>query len=82
MKSNEFYIAKGQLAELEREYKDINRRCESLLIQIREELNPIKELFDFDLEKVLDLVKEFRRLQLEARDIQTKIEKIKMIYNL
>ena len=69
MKSNEFYIAKGQLAELEREYKDINRRCESLLIQIREELNPIKELFDFDLEKVLDLVKEFRRLQLEARDI-------------
>jgi len=82
MKSNEFYIAKGQLAELEREYKDINRRCESLLIQIREELNPIKELFDFDLEKVLDLVKEFRRLQLEARDIQTKIYKIKETYNL
>jgi uncharacterized coiled-coil DUF342 family protein len=82
MKSNEFYIAKGQLAELEREYKDINRRCESLLIQIREELNPIKELFDFDLEKVLELVKEFRRLQLEARDIQTKIDKIKETYNL
>jgi hypothetical protein len=82
MKSNEFYIAKGQLAELEREYKDINRRCESLLIQIREELNPIKELFDFDLEKVLDLVKEFRRLQLEARDIQNKIYKIKETYNL
>jgi uncharacterized coiled-coil DUF342 family protein len=82
MKSNEFYIAKGQLVELEREYKDINRRCESLLIQIREELNPIKELFDFDLEKVLELVKEFRRLQLEARDIQTKIDKIKETYNL
>lgn len=82
MTSNEVYIAKGNLAELNKRYSEIELRADSLLIQIRELLNPINEFLDYNLDLALALVKDFRALQIEARQIQHKIMKIKDSYNL
>lgn len=82
MSSNELLIAKARFAELNERYKEFEMKAESLLIQLREILNPFSEFLDIDLEKVLLLAKEFRTLQLNARECQTMIEKIKDTYNL
>lgn len=80
--NNELLIAKGRLSQLNEQYKEFNMKAESLLIQLRELLNPYSEFLELDLEKVLLLAKEFRLLQLNARDCQQMIHKIKTTYNL
>lgn len=82
MSSNELLLAKGRLAELQERYNELEMKAESLLIQLRELLNPFSEFLNIDLEKVLLLAKEFRLLQLNARECQDMIEKIKSTYNL
>ncbi|MFZ5986917.1 MAG: hypothetical protein ACOYWZ_07320 [Bacillota bacterium] len=82
MSSNELLIAKGRLAELQERYNQFEMKADSLLIQIRELLDPFSEFMDLDLERVLLLVKEFRSLQLNARECQDMIDKIKSTYNL
>jgi hypothetical protein len=80
--NNEIYIAKGKLTELQDTLNNIEIRADSLLIQIRELLNPANDFFEFDTDLILELVKLFRELQLQAREIQEKIRKIKLSYNL
>ncbi|MEG8946612.1 hypothetical protein [Rosettibacter firmus] len=82
MSSNELLIAKGRLSELNERYKEYEMKADSLLIQIRELLNPFSDFLELDLEKVLMLVKEFRQLQLKARECSDKIYKIKETYNI
>ncbi|MEP0860576.1 MAG: hypothetical protein HRF52_03960 [Ignavibacterium sp.] len=82
MSSNELLIAKGRLAELNERYKEFEMKAESLLIQLREILNPFSEFLDIDLEKALLLTKEFRSLQLNARECLAQIDRIKETYNL
>jgi len=82
MTTNETYIAKGKLAELQKSYELIEMKADALLIQIRELLNPTVEFLDFNLDLAIELVKEFRSLQLQARNIQEKINTIKENYNL
>jgi len=80
--TTEIYIAKGKLAELQKSYELIEMKADALLIQIRELLNPTVEFLDFNLDLAIELVKEFRSLQLQARNIQGKINTIKENYNL
>lgn len=82
MSSNELLIAKGKVAELNQQYKDFELKAESLLIQLREILNPFSEFLDMDIERAMLLVREFRALQLNARDCQSALEKVKETYNL
>lgn len=82
MSSNELLIAKGRLAELNERYKEFEMKAEALLIQLREILNPFSEFLDIDLEKALLLTKEFRSLQLNARECLAQIDRIKETYNL
>ena len=82
MSSNELLIAKGRLAEQEERCGQIEMKAESLLIQLREILNPYSKFIDLELEKALLLVKEFRELQLKARDSYNQINQIKQNYNL
>lgn len=82
MTTNEIYIAKGKLAELQKSYELIEMKADALLIQIRELLNPTVEFLDFNLDLAIELVKEFRSLQLQARNIREKINIIKENYNL
>lgn len=82
MSNNELLIAKGRLAELNESYNHLETRAEALLIQIRELLSPFSQFLDLDLEKVLLLAKEFRSLQLNARECLHMINKIKSTYNL
>ena len=79
---NELYIAKGKLADLQKSYELIEKRADALLIQIREQLNPINDFLEFDIDLILEMVKEFRLLQLQAREINDKINIIKENYNL
>lgn len=82
MSSNELLIAKGRFAELNERYKEFEMKAESLLIQLREILNPFSEFLDIDLEKALLITKEFRSLQLNARECLAQIDRIKETYNL
>lgn len=82
MSSNELLIAKGRLAELNESYNQFELKAEALLIQLRELLNPCSEFLDLDLDKVLLLAKEFRTLQLNARECLDMMHKIKANYNL
>lgn len=82
MSSNELLLAKGRLAELNERYNEFEMKAESLLIQLRELLDPYSEFLYLDLERVLLLAKEFRTLQLNARECQSMIDKIKSTYNL
>lgn len=79
---SELLIAKGKIADLENQYKQYEMKADSLLIQIRELLNPVYDFMDLELEKTLILVKEFRDLQLKARNCLDQIAKIKNTYNL
>lgn len=82
MSSNELLIAKGQLAELKERYNEFEMKANYLMIQIRELLNPLKDFVDLELDKALLLVKEFRQLQLNARECLSMIDRIKQTYNL
>jgi hypothetical protein len=75
--SGELLKAKGRLADLEKQYETINMKAEAYLIQIRELLDPFSEFLDLELEKTFVMVKDFRDLQIQARDITAKIAKIK-----
>lgn len=82
MSSNELLLAKGRLAELQERYNEFEMKADSLLIQIRELLDPFSKFLDLDLGKALLMIKEFRTLQLNARECQDMIDKIKSTYNL
>lgn len=82
MSNNELLLAKGRLAELQERFNEFEMKAESLLIQLRELLNPFGEFLNLDLEKVLLFAREFRSLQLNARECQSMIDKIKSTYNL
>lgn len=82
MSNNELLLAKGRLAELQERFNEFEMKAESLLIQLRELLNPFGEFLNLDLEKVLLFAREFRSLQLNAREHQSMIDKIKSTYNL
>lgn len=82
MSSNELLLAKGRLAELQERYNEFEMKAESLLIQLRELLNPFSEFLNLDLDRALLLVKEFRTLQLNARECLEMIDRIKSTYNL
>ncbi|MEJ5352447.1 MAG: hypothetical protein WHS65_12735 [Melioribacteraceae bacterium] len=80
--NNELLIAKGKLSDLQQQYEQMEMKAESMLIQLRELLNPFSEFLDLELDKILLMVKEFRDLQLKAREISNQIIKIKETYNL
>ncbi len=80
--SGELLKAKGRLADLERQYDTINRKADAYLIQIRELLDPFSEFLDLELETTFIMVKDFRDLQIQARDISKKISKIKEDWGL
>jgi hypothetical protein len=80
--TNELLIAKGKLADLKKQYEDLERKADSLLIVIRELLSPATEFLDFRIDTILDMVKDFREMQMRARKIKDEIEKIKNVYNL
>lgn len=80
--SGELLKAKGRLADLEKQYDTINRKAEAYLIQIRELLDPFSEFLDLELETTFIMVKDFRDLQIQARDILKKISKIKEDWGL
>jgi|GEM_PF-1646069 len=75
--NNEILIMKGRLADLEKQEGEIQMKAESYLIQIRELLDPYAEFLDLELTKAFLLVKDFRELQIEAREINTKIKQLK-----
>lgn len=79
---NELLLAKGRLTELQETFNHYERKANALMIQIRELLNSSYEFMDLDLETVFLLVKEFRELQLNARECLSHIERIKQTYNL
>lgn len=79
---NELLVAKGRITELEEQYKQYELKANALMIQIRELLNPIYEFLDLQLDVILLLVKEFRDLQLKARECLEQIDRIKKTYNL
>jgi hypothetical protein len=80
--SNELLIAKGKLSDLKQQYDTYEMKAEAMLIQLRELLNPYADFLDLELEKVLIMVKDFREIQVKAREISKQIIKIKEIYNL
>ena len=80
--SGELLKAKGRLADLEKQLETINRKAEAFLIQIRELLDPYAEFLDLELEKAFIMVKDFRDLQIQAREVSTKIAKIKNDWGL
>jgi len=80
--SNELLIAKGKLSDLKQQYDTYEMKAEAMLIQLRELLNPYADFLDLELEKVLVMVKDFREIQLKAREISNQIIKIKEIYNI
>ncbi len=80
--NNELLIAKGKLADFEQQYKNYEMKAELMLIQLRELLNPYSDFLNLELDRALLMVKEFRELQLKAREIFNQIYKIKRIYNL
>lgn len=82
MSSNELLIAKGRYAELNERYKEYEMKAESLLIQLREILDPFSEFLDIDIDKALILAREFRQLQLNVRECLVQIDKLKKTYNL
>lgn len=82
MSNNELLMAKGRLAELNERYKEFEMKAESLYIQLREILNPFLDFLALDLEKTLLIAKEFRQLQINARECLAHIDKLKRIYNL
>ncbi|AFH47801.1 Hypothetical protein IALB_0087 [Ignavibacterium album JCM 16511] len=82
MSNNELLIAKGRLSELNERYKEFEMKAESLLIQLREILNPLSDFLELDLERVLMMAKEFRVLQLNARECLFQIDRLKETYNL
>jgi len=75
--NNERLIFKGQLAELQQRYDQIELKAENLFILIREKLNPIVEFEQIETDNLLTMIQEFRALQLEARDIDKKITTLK-----
>lgn len=82
MSNNELLIAKGRLAEQEELSRQLEMKAESILIQLREILNPYSKFLNLELERALLLIKEFRELQLKARDSDNMIKQIKQNYNL
>ncbi|HOV99276.1 MAG TPA: hypothetical protein PK595_06870 [Bacteroidota bacterium] len=80
--NTELLIAKGKLADLEKSYKEYEMKADSYFIQIRELLSPYNEFLDLELDKIFLLVREFRELQLLARDCKMQIDKLKETYNL
>lgn len=80
--SNELLIAKGKLSDLKQQYHTYEIKAEAMLIQLRELLNPYADFLDLELEKVLIMVKDFREIQLKAREISNQIIKIEEMYNL
>ncbi|QKJ99920.1 MAG: hypothetical protein HND40_10290 [Ignavibacteriota bacterium] len=82
MSNNELLIAKGRFAELNERYREFEMKAESLLIQLRELLNPFSDFLDLDFDRILLMAKEFRQLQLNARECLVQIERLKETYNL
>lgn len=82
MSNNELLIAKGRFAELNERYRGFEMKAESLLIQLRELLNPFSDFLDLDFDRILLMAKEFRQLQLNARECLAQIERLKETYNL
>lgn len=79
---SELLIAKGKLVELEKQLKEIEIKSEFLFIRIRELLSPYYEFKEMEIDKILLLIKEFRQLQINYRNILLQIDKIKSTYNL
>jgi hypothetical protein len=73
---NEILILKGQLSDLKKQREECEIKAENYLISIRELLSPLNEFLELELDKVFLLAKDFRALQVKARDIQTKINRI------
>lgn len=79
---NEVLIAQGKLHNFKKQVDDIERKAESLLIVIREELSPEKNLSEYETESLLVWVKQFREYQLEVRELMDKISRLEGAYNL
>jgi len=80
--SNEVLIAQGKLHNFKKHIDDIERKAESLLIVIREELSPEKNLSEYETENLLIWVRQFREYQLEVRELMDKILRLEGSYNL
>jgi len=80
--SNELLMAKGRLADCEKQISDAELKAENYMIALRELLDPYRDFADLELEKALLLLKDFRGLQLEVRELRTLGCRLKRDYNL
>ncbi|GMU86298.1 MAG: hypothetical protein AMXMBFR48_15400 [Ignavibacteriales bacterium] len=79
---NERNLYRGQLAELNDQFKKIEILDDSLLTEIRMKLNPINEFTEFDVEGVFSLIETWRMNQLKGREILEKIDKLETLLGL
>lgn len=80
--SNELLMAKGRLADMEKQIEECELKAENYMITIRELLDPYKNFCDLQLDTVLLLTQDFRALQLRARELKVLREKLKDNFNL
>lgn len=79
---NERYMLRGQLAQLNDEFKKIEILDDSLLTDIRMKLNPVNDFQEFDVDGVFSLIGSWRDNQLKGREILEKIDKLQNLLGL
>jgi acetyl-CoA carboxylase carboxyltransferase component len=80
--NNELLIAKGRLADTEKQLEEANLKADNYMILIRELLDPYAKFEELELDKVISIAKEFRDLQLRVRELTNLKLRIKSDFNL
>ncbi len=80
--NNEILIAKGRLADTEKQLEEANLKADNYMILIRELLDPYAKFEELELDRVISVAKEFRDLQLKVRELTNLRLRIKTDYNL
>jgi acetyl-CoA carboxylase carboxyltransferase component len=80
--NNELLIAKGRLADTEKQLEEANLKADNYMILIRELLDPYAKFEELELDKVIAIAKEFRDLQLRVRELTHLRLRIKSDFNL
>jgi len=80
--NNELLIAKGRLADTEKQLEEANLKADNYMILIRELLDTYAKFEELELDKVISIAKEFRDLQLRVRELTNLKLRIKSDFNL
>jgi len=80
--NNELLIAKGRLADTEKQLEEANLKADNYIILIRELLDTYAKFEELELDKVISIAKEFRDLQLRVRELTNLKLRIKSDFNL